>query len=186
MEASKPSSNNSIWGIVLIGLGVLFLVNQIFPFITDLIWAAAFFAGGLAIYNAYTRQRDRWWMLIPAYAMSVIGGIIVLDTLLPNADDLVGAFVMFAIAFPFFYVYLNNKNHWWALIPAGINAFIGLGLLLSALSALLPVVLILAGVYLLARYMGNRKGSQPLTGPEADKPKRSFRPIEVEIKNSDN
>jgi uncharacterized membrane protein HdeD (DUF308 family) len=174
---NKQPDPNYLWGVILIAIGVVFLIDTFLPplgFINDLIWAAVFAASGLLVYNAYTRRKERWWMLIPAYALVAIAGVIVLDALFPRAEDLSGAYVMFAIALPFLYVYLNDKKKWWALIPGGIMAAVGLGLLVSAVVAFLPVLLILAGVYLLVRQISENRSktaaSAPKTGPEADKP----------------
>jgi hypothetical protein len=38
---------------------------------------------------------------------------------------------MFAVAAPFFVVYLRSADNWWALIPAGVMTSIGITLLLS-------------------------------------------------------
>ena len=101
----------------------------------------------------YSRDREQWWPLIPAYGMLVnalMVGLIeggVLD------DLLIPAYVNLAIALPFFYVYARNRQSWWALIPGGIMAVIGLAFLLSEgfVQYVLPAVLIAAGVWILVR-----------------------------------
>src|SRR5690606_41960036 len=55
-----------------------------------------------------------------------------------NPGDIVGAYVMFAIALPFLYVYLRNRENWWALIPGGIMLTIGVGLLAGAFEIIIP------------------------------------------------
>lgn len=167
---------NYIWGVILIGAGLLFLMNQLIPglgFVGDLLWAAAFAAGGIAVYSVYAKNKQRRGMLIPAYVLFAIAGVILLD-MFPLPDDLIGAYVMFAIALPFFYVYFQNNKQWWALIPAGVMSVIGIGLLFSAAAMLVPVALILIGVYILVSQVAGKKKaapSQPVTGPEADKPR---------------
>jgi uncharacterized membrane protein HdeD (DUF308 family) len=169
------SNTNYLWGLGLVALGVLFLVNQFFPFLTDLIWAAVLAVGGVVVFTVYQKDKERWWLLIPAYALVAVAGLIVLETIFPRAEDLSGAYVMFAIAAPFIYVYLRNNKNWWALIPGGMMAVIGLGLLINSLVTVLPALLIVAGIYLLVRNFSGSKAksapSAPRTGPEADKPK---------------
>src|SRR5690554_4137034 len=136
MDSETRNSNTNLnWllGVALIGLGGIFLLNQLLPgFIGGMLWAAAFAVGGVAIYSYYMRNREHWWVLIPAYAAEVIAGIIFLGTLRFIPGEFVGAFIMFAIGLPFLYVYLRNREHWWALIPAYTMASIGVLILLGS------------------------------------------------------
>lgn len=126
------SSRNALWGVALIGLGLLFLLDRIFPgFISGLLWAGAFAIGGVAIY-AYTRSDSRrQWALIPAYAMEVIAGIILLGSARFVPGEFIGAFIMYAIGVPFLYIYLRDCRHWWALIPAYTMGAVGTLILLT-------------------------------------------------------
>ncbi len=239
-EVSTNTQGSPGWllGAVLIGLGALFLVNQIIPgFMSGLIWASAFGVGAVATYGYYTRNRQQWWALIPAYVMAAIaslillgmvrfipgevtgafvmaligapflyvylrdrrhwwalipaytmgaiGGIILLSGIIRN-DMLIASYVMYAIAAPFLYVYLRNRQHWWALIPGGIMAVMGTAFMVSGLAYLIPVLLIVVGIYLLVRHFGGQKATspaapvstpRPTSGPEADRPVTEFTPI---------
>jgi len=136
MDSETRNSNTNLnWllGVALIGMGGIFLLNQLLPgFIGGMLWAAAFAVGGVAIYSYYMRNREHWWVLIPAYAAEVIAGIIFLGTLRFIPGEFVGAFIMFAIGLPFLYVYLRNREHWWALIPAYTMGTIGVLILLGS------------------------------------------------------
>jgi len=83
-------------------------------------------------------------------------------------DLLVPAYVMFAIAIPFFVVYVHNTKQWWALIPGGILAIIGLSFLIAeaAVQYVAPVALVIVGVWILVRQFARK---EPV-GPEADQP----------------
>ncbi len=154
------------WGAALIGLGILFLLNQFFPaiggFIWGLVWAGGFAMLGLWFFSMYRREKHNIGLLIPAYVFFAISGVILLSTLLPEGHFtgmLIPAYVMGAIAAPFLYVYTRDtKNNWWALIPGGIMGMIALGFLTAAMWQILPVVLIVVGVYILVRNLG--AGSQ--------------------------
>jgi hypothetical protein len=105
----------------------------------------------------YFRDRGQWWALIPAYVLLVVGlMVILLERVL--TDLLVPAYVLFAVALPFFIVYFRDRANWWALIPGGIMAIVGFSFLISASAAeyILPIALILGGVWLLLRNFGRR------------------------------
>jgi hypothetical protein len=116
----------------------------------------------------YLRNRDQWWALIPAYVLLAVGVMVGLIGLGVLDDLLVPAYVMFAIAIPFFAVYARNTKQWWALIPGGIMAVIGLSFLIAEAAAqyIGPAVLILVGAWVLVRQFMRREP----TGPEADQP----------------
>jgi len=101
----------------------------------------------------FLRDRAQWWLLIPAYALLVIGVMVGLIGAGVLDDLLVPAYIMFAIAIPFLVVYARDRNLWWSLIPGGIMAVIGLSFLLAeaAIEYVAAVALILVGVWLLVR-----------------------------------
>ena len=120
----------------------------------------ALIAIALPFLGVYYRNRALWWALIPAYALLAVVGVIALDEMAGASDNLVTAYVMFAIAIPFFFVYARNRSHWWALIPGGILAAIGIGFLLTESAAAIvgAVLLIAAGLWFLFRAV-TRRGS---------------------------
>jgi hypothetical protein len=128
METKNNNQNsinlNWLWGSLLIALGAAFLLGQFVEGFSGLIVAAFFVGGGAIFFTIYARNHEHWWALIPGYALLMIGTIIVFATA-GFPGELIGAFVMFAIALPFFYVYVKNRENWWALIPAYIMASIG-------------------------------------------------------------
>ncbi len=232
MAESPPKNRTNahwIWGLFLIMLGVFFLLTQFVPGLDRLVWAAVMAGVGLAFlsvylsdrtnlwalipayvfaaiagvialmtigfpeglvaayvmmaialpfYVVYLRNRAHWWALIPAYAMTALAVLVLFPVRLMRGE-LVAAYVMFAIALPFLYVYVRNRQHWWALIPGGIMATIGIGLLVAGMAYLIPALMIVAGVYLLVRYAasGARREpappmpAEPRYGPEADRPR---------------
>ncbi len=101
----------------------------------------------------YGRNPQHWWALIPAYALLAVGLMVWLIERGILNDFLIPAYIMFAIAIPFFVVYGRNSQHWWALIPGGIMTIIGLSFLIASamVGYVVPVVLILAGIWILVR-----------------------------------
>jgi hypothetical protein len=101
----------------------------------------------------YLRDRTQWWALIPAYVLIVIGLMVALIELGILTDLLIPGYIMFAIAIPFLAVFARDTNNWWALIPGGVLAFIGIVFFVAeaALQFILPAFLILIGLWILVR-----------------------------------
>jgi hypothetical protein len=107
----------------------------------------------------YLRHRENSWALIPAYVLCAVGVMIALIDVGALGAFMVPAYVMFAIAIPFFVVYIRNPREWWPLIPGGILAVIGSGFVLSAGAARYfgAVALIAVGVFILLRQFSRRE-----------------------------
>ena len=117
----------------------------------------------------FLRDRAQWWALIPAYVLFAVGLMVALLGSGILSDLLVPAYVMFAIAIPFLVVFARDTRNWWALIPGGIMAAIGLSFLVAgaAIQFIVPAILILVGVWILARQL-IRKEPAPKEGLEAE------------------
>ncbi len=106
-----------IWGGLLILLGGLLLVDQ-FTDLSEWVWVAVLVFSGLAALGAYLSDRSDGGLLLTAYILLVIAGLVALITLNLLADELVAVYVLLAIALPFLVVFLRDRSQWWALIPA--------------------------------------------------------------------
>jgi hypothetical protein len=108
---------------------------------------------------AFLRDRAQWWALIPAYVLLAVGVMVALIGQEVLDDLLIPSYVMFAIAIPFFAVYGRNTKQWWALIPGGIMAIIGLAFLVAGAEAdyVVPAALILLGLWMLVRQLTRKK-----------------------------
>ena len=115
----------------------------------------------LPFFVAFLYNRSNWGLLIPAYVLLVIGVMVPLIETNILQDTLIAAYIMLAIAIPFFVVYLRNTSNWWALIPGGIMAVIGLAFLVAeaAVEYILPAAMIIGGILILVRQL--TKGEQP-------------------------
>jgi hypothetical protein len=113
----------------------------------------------LPFFVAFLNNRSNWGLLIPAYVLLVIGVMVPLIEMDILYDTLVAAYVMLAIALPFFVVYLRNTSNWWALIPGGILAVMGLGFLIAeaAVEYVVPAAMIIGGVLILVRQFTKRE-----------------------------
>ncbi|MFC2036816.1 hypothetical protein ACFLYD_02435 [Chloroflexota bacterium] len=119
----------------------------------DAIAVFVLLAIALPFLGVFLRNRAQWWALIPAYVLLVIGVMIGLLALGVLNDLLVAAYVLFAIAIPFFVVYARDRKLWWALIPGGVLAVVGLSLFVaeSAFVYIGAALLFLAGIWILVR-----------------------------------
>jgi len=146
-------------GLVLLATYVLWAVAGLLALVpSDILRdeAVAFYvlpAIALPFLGVYIRDRAQWWALIPAYALLAVVGVIALGESGSVSDDLVTAYVLFAIALPFFFVFVRNRSYWWALIPGGILTVIGVGFLATegAFAIVGAVLLIGVGLWVLLR-----------------------------------
>jgi hypothetical protein len=172
-------TDRSDWGMLL-ATYILWAIAALVAFVTSEVLqdeAVAFYvllAISLPFFAVYLRDRALWWALIPAYvllAIAVMVGLIGLGVL---NDLLVPAYVLLAIALPFFVVYVRDRRLWWALIPGGILAVIGLAFLVAeaAFAYIGALVLVLVGVGLLVRvfFRGESAGEPDLPDPHVQAP----------------
>ncbi len=127
MMQKQMTSNRgaAIGGMVLIVLGVMALLNQVFPWFTALLWAGALGVAGAVILMLYQADRSQWWMLIPVYVLWVVAAMIVLIDVNILRDEIIATYVLYAIGFPFLYSYLKNRENWGLLIPAYVMFAVG-------------------------------------------------------------
>lgn len=157
---------------VLLAIALLLILIELDILRDDAVAVYVLAAIAVAFLVVYFRNRAKWWPLIPAYVMLAIAGMIGLLALGVLNDLLVPAYVLLAIAIPFFVVYALNRRNWWALIPGGILALIGLGFLVAeaAIVWIPPVVLLGLGIYLLARVILRREPAGGDAPPEPEAP----------------
>lgn len=103
----------------------------------------------------FVTGRSSWGLLIPAYVLISIAVMVPLIEEEILVDAVIATYVLLVIAIPFLVVYARNPKQWWALIPGGILALIGLTLLFSEDLAeyIAPVGFILAGIWVLVRQL---------------------------------
>ena len=151
-------SNRENWGF-LIPAYVLLVIGVMVPLIELGVLEDAFIATyvmiviALPFLAAFLYNRKNWGFLIPAYVLLVIGLMVPLIELGVLRDTLIATYVMLSISIPFFVVYLLNTKNWWALIPGGILAVIGLGFLIAEASVelIFAGALIVAGIIIVVR-----------------------------------
>jgi hypothetical protein len=93
----------------------------------EVIGAGFMFAIAIPFLTIYFVNRRYGWALIPGFIMLAVGAITLLGSFL---NQWMGGTVLCLIALPFGYVYFK-QGRWWALIPTGILASIGVNALLT-------------------------------------------------------
>ncbi len=108
----------------------------------------------------FLRDRTKWGLLIPAYVLLAVGVFVPLTELGVLDDNLTVTYVLFAVAIPFFVVFIRNSKNWWALIPGGILAIIGLSFLIAEASVeyIFAAALIVAGILIVVRQFTKKEG----------------------------
>ena len=112
-----------IWGALLVGIGLLLLLQNfnILGFLWGGVWAFLFAAGGAAFLVVFLSHPNNWWAVVPGFALLAIGALIGLGTFFPWLEEVVGGSLFLgAIGLSFWVVYLRSREQWWAIIPGGV------------------------------------------------------------------
>ena len=74
----KRIDTSIVLGLLLTGLGVVFLLQTVLglAFVWNIVWALLFGAAGVGFLLAFFGNRERWWALIPGFALLGIAGLI--------------------------------------------------------------------------------------------------------------
>jgi len=113
-----------VWGGLLILFGVMALVET-YTDLTVWTWVIILAAGGLGVFGVYLTDRSDWGLLIPAYVLWAVAGLLALIELNILRDEAIATYVLTAIALPFLVVFVLDRSRWWALIPAYVLLAVG-------------------------------------------------------------
>ena len=115
-------------GLLIILVGILLLVQQLGKIdLSGDFWGIAFMLGGGVIFlTLWLSERAQWWSLIPGGILASWGVAAPLGKLGLSAT-LVSLVGMFGSAAGFLAIYwMDRKENWWALIPAGVFVLVGI------------------------------------------------------------
>jgi hypothetical protein len=126
---SQARKQSLIWGGLLILFGVVALVET-YTDLTAWVWVAILAAAGLVVFSVYLTDRSEWGLLIPAYVLWAVAGLIALIELNILRDESVATYVLAAIALPFLVAFLRDRSQWGLLIPAYVLLAVGVMVLL--------------------------------------------------------
>lgn len=142
--------------LVIAGLATLITLNVLRD---EAIATYVLTAIALPFLVTFLQEQTRWGLLIPAYILLAVGVMVgLIGTGLLNGL-FVPAYVLIAVSIPFLVVYTRNTKQWWALIPGGITAVVGLSFLIAeaAVQFVVPAVLILAGIWVLVKQFTHKE-----------------------------
>lgn len=146
------------WAIIpggaLIGIMLMIALDQLAPNLSG-DWGGAVFMAclGLAFWAVYLVAREHWWAIIPGGAMLTIALVVALSASGLAGIESGGAFLLgLGLTFGILALVPTREGRLkWPLIPAGVLMLLGVVLIFTAadlLSYILPLALILAGLYL--------------------------------------
>ncbi|MFQ5942467.1 MAG: hypothetical protein ACE5JF_02830 [Anaerolineales bacterium] len=117
------------------------------------------------VYGYFRTGRTNWGLLIPAYVMLAVGVMVPLIESGTLKETTIPAYVLFAVALPFFVVFVRNTEQFWGLIVGGILSLASFSLLIAPdlFEFILPAILILVGGGILVRQITQRERSQEIT-----------------------
>jgi hypothetical protein len=110
------------WGIFLLLAGVFLLLTNLNVLGTwgDLAWAALYALVGLGFLIWFFTGTEHWWRAIPAFTLLGIGASLLLAWRNIELGGWGPSLVLFGMALSFWAILIVRKEHWWALVPAGV------------------------------------------------------------------
>lgn len=146
------TTSNLLWGIVLVAAGLYWLLENlnIVPMPQGWAWGIAFAVVGLLFLGVWLRDRAQVFNLIPGILFLALGIMVLGDYVWPQSTgNWGGPFFLGSIGLSFLLIYLQRRDLWWAVIPAGTFFTLALLVLLSPLTpGAGPAVILFLGLAL--------------------------------------
>lgn len=117
-----------VLGLLLITGGLIVLLENlnILTGLAPWFWGLVLAGAGISFLIYYANHRTNWWALIPGGILLVVGLLSLINAIFPGmSEQYSGAIFMGGFALTFLVVYLISPVNWWAIIPAGVLATIG-------------------------------------------------------------
>lgn len=119
----KKLQAKTVWGIILIVLGALFLLQelQLVGNAFQYLWIVILAGAGIAFLWTFARSEQGWWAAIP--------GLALLGLAFASAEEAVGIFpaieaggsvFLGSLGLSFWLIYARRQDFWWAIIPGGV------------------------------------------------------------------
>ena len=112
-----------LWGVLLIAVGVLFLLQSlgVIRFV-EILWPVLIGMASLAfLFVFFSAPQTNWWAAIPGFVLLSVAGVVALDQLAPDVGETwSGSLFLGGIALAFWMIYVFNPAQWWTVIPGGV------------------------------------------------------------------
>lgn len=159
-------SSRLAWAAVLIVGSLLLLIYNLnllrrYEPLSDYIVAGALALGGVAFFVSVVSHPQAWWRLIPGWTLVALAVMVLVARTAPGRW--VAALLFAGLALAFLNIYLLNRSErWWALLPSGFLAVLGLVIGLSNSIARLELLgaILFAGLGLVFLLLGAAGGPQ--------------------------
>ena len=121
---------NLVWGglLILIGLFLLLLTTNVIDIRFDTSWLfGILFLIGFIFFMAFyfSTHREQFWPLIPGITLLGLA-ILILSEKIGLQGQIGAVLFMLFIGLSFLAVYVFHREHWWAIIPAGVVGSVSL------------------------------------------------------------
>jgi hypothetical protein len=118
--AYLTDSSRNWWALIPGGVMLFLALTTLLVDTAGGEWVGTLFLFLLALsfFVVYLNNRTRTWALLVAYILFVLS---IAPAMASYGDTAVyyGPVFLFAVALPFFLIYLRSAQNWWAIIPAG-------------------------------------------------------------------
>lgn len=134
----KRGYGSLIWGGMLIILGLLLLLDNL-DVLGDWdapVWSLILAAFGLFFLVLYGVDRTQWWALIPGLVILGIAAAVFLAEQDLVEGYIVATIILTGVSLPFLLIFVSDRQHWWALIPALTMAGVAAGVFLEGIGAI--------------------------------------------------
>ncbi|MGL4649105.1 MAG: hypothetical protein ACRC1H_06840 [Caldilineaceae bacterium] len=165
-EPRETRGTRLAWAGLLVAGSLLLLIYNLdllrrFEPLSDYIVAGALALSGAAVFASLATSPQAWWRLIPGWTLIALAAMVLLAR--TGAGRWVAALLFAGLAVAFVNIYLlNRRDQWWALLPGGFLAVLGLviGLSNSVASLELLGAVLLGGLGLVFLLLGAVGGPQ--------------------------
>jgi hypothetical protein len=130
--------NRKHWGLLIPAniLAALTVFSAVIPYVNgQLLSALLIYATGLPYLVLYLLDHSRRWALITIEVLAVCGTMPLLEAFTRTNSEVKGLAFLSLVALCFFVIAIWSKKNWWAIIPGGFFASLGL---VAALEILVP------------------------------------------------